>query len=131
MFSAKKQVKTKKKVLKKGFCGVFLQLTTSAWRHQSTNPRKNLSWAILKPLAGHFWPASRGLDALVLEYCNQQQDQSPQKFAQHVAVNCSADALIEIDFWTFNPICTGPFLHPICTGGGGVIDVIELRFFAC
>ena len=68
MFSAKKQVKTKKKVLKKGFCGIFLQLTTSARRHQSTNQRKNLSWAILKPLAGHFWPAGRGLDALALDH---------------------------------------------------------------
>ena len=68
MFSAKKQVKTKKKVLKKGFCCIFLQLTASARRHQSTNQRKNLSWAILKPLAGHFWPAGRGLDVLVLSH---------------------------------------------------------------
>ena len=53
-------------VLKKGFCGIFLQLTTSARKHQSTNQRKNLWWAISKPLAGHFWPAGRGLDALVV-----------------------------------------------------------------
>ena len=55
-------------VLKKGLCGIFLQLTTSARKHQSTNQRKNLWWAILKPLAGHFWPAGGGLDALGIEH---------------------------------------------------------------
>ena len=44
-------------VLKRRFCGIFLQLTISLRKHQSTNQRKNLWWAILKPLAGHFWPA--------------------------------------------------------------------------
>ena len=54
-------------VQKKGFCGIFLQLTTSARKHQSTNQRQNLWWAISKPLAGHCWPAGRGSDALGLE----------------------------------------------------------------
>ena len=52
---------------KKGFCGIFLQLTTSARRHQSTNQRKNLSWAILKPLAGR---GSDALDYTLTRVCN-------------------------------------------------------------
>ena len=47
----------------KKFKDSFLQLTTTARKHQSTNQCRNLWRATLKPLAGHLWPAGRVLDA--------------------------------------------------------------------